>query len=62
MLVNCAGILQEIAIADVTQEHWDTTLATNLGGTFFCSQAALPALRGSRGNIVNVARPDSDDV
>ena len=28
---------------------------TNVAGTFFCSQAALPALKASRGNIVNVA-------
>ena len=55
ILVNSAGIFAEVAIADVTQEHWDETLRTNLGGTFFCSQAAIPALAESEGNIVNVA-------
>jgi NAD(P)-dependent dehydrogenase (short-subunit alcohol dehydrogenase family) len=55
VLVNSAGVFAEIAVADVSQEHWDETLAVNLGGTFFCSQAALPALETSRGNIVNVA-------
>ena len=55
VLVNSAGVFEEVSIADVTQEHWSDTLATNLGGTFFCSQAALPALEAVSGNIVNVA-------
>jgi NAD(P)-dependent dehydrogenase (short-subunit alcohol dehydrogenase family) len=55
VLVNSAGIFAEVAVADVTQEHWDETLRTNLGGTFFCSQAAIPALSATAGNIVNVA-------
>jgi meso-butanediol dehydrogenase / (S,S)-butanediol dehydrogenase / diacetyl reductase len=55
VLVNSAGVFAEVAIADVTEEHWDDTIATNLGATFFCSQAALPALEASAGNIVNVA-------
>ncbi|MEA3149120.1 MAG: hypothetical protein QOD56_59 [Gammaproteobacteria bacterium] len=55
VLVNSAGIFAEVAMADVTEAHWNETLAINLGGTFFCCQAALPALTASRGNIVNVA-------
>lgn len=55
ILVNSAGVFAEAAIADVTEEHWSETLAVNLGGPFFCSQAALPALQASSGNIVNVA-------
>jgi NAD(P)-dependent dehydrogenase (short-subunit alcohol dehydrogenase family) len=55
VLVNSAGIFTEVAIADVSQAHWDETLAVNLAGTFFCSQAALPALETAGGNIVNVA-------
>jgi meso-butanediol dehydrogenase/(S,S)-butanediol dehydrogenase/diacetyl reductase len=55
VLVNSAGIFAEVAISDITQEHWNATLATNLAGTFFTSQAALQALTASRGNIVNVA-------
>jgi NAD(P)-dependent dehydrogenase (short-subunit alcohol dehydrogenase family) len=48
-------VFAEIAIADVSQEHWDETLGINLSGTFFCAQAALPALEAAGGNIVNVA-------
>lgn len=55
ILVNSAGIFAEVAIGDITQEHWNATLATNLAGTFFTSQAALEALSASAGNIVNVA-------
>jgi NAD(P)-dependent dehydrogenase (short-subunit alcohol dehydrogenase family) len=55
ILVNSAGVFAEVAIADVTEEHWNDMLGTNLGGTFFCSQAALTALEAAAGNIVNVA-------
>jgi NAD(P)-dependent dehydrogenase (short-subunit alcohol dehydrogenase family) len=55
VLVNSAGVFDEIPMAEVTQQHWDETIGVNLGGTFFCSQAALPALEASVGNIVNVA-------
>src|ERR1700727_343359 len=34
VLVNSAGIFAEVAIGDITQEHWNATLATNLAGTF----------------------------
>ncbi len=55
ILVNSAGVFEEVAMSEVTQEQWDETIGVNLGGTFFCSQAALPALKASSGNIVNVA-------
>ena len=34
---------------------WDATIDINLKGTFFCLKAALPHLRASKGNVVNVA-------
>ncbi|TXH33356.1 MAG: SDR family oxidoreductase [Rhodospirillaceae bacterium] len=55
ILVNSAGYFAEVKVEDVDQAHWDQTMDTNVAGTFFCSQAALPALKESRGNIVNVA-------
>lgn len=54
VLVNSAGVYGEVAIADVDDAHWFTTMAVNVAGTFFCSQAALPALAESRGSIVNL--------
>ncbi len=55
VLVNCAGIAPGGAMEAVTEELWDATLDTNLKGTFFCTQAALPHLRASKGNVVNLA-------
>lgn len=39
----------------LTEELWDTVLQVNLLGVFRCAKAAAPALRASRGAIVNIA-------
>jgi short-subunit dehydrogenase len=54
-LVNNAGVADFAAIQDTTFERWQTVMRTNLDGVFLCSQAALPALRETRGCIVNIA-------
>lgn len=54
VLVNCAGVFDEVPFEQVTQAHWDETYAVNAGGTFFCLQAALPHLEASGGNAVNL--------
>ncbi len=55
VLVANAGIFAEVPFEDVTQEELDTNMSVNLGGVFFCAQAAMPALKQSQGNIVAVA-------
>jgi len=55
VLVNNAGVADFAAIQDTTFERWQTVMRTNLDGVFLCSQAALDALRESRGCIVNIA-------
>jgi NAD(P)-dependent dehydrogenase (short-subunit alcohol dehydrogenase family) len=55
ILVNSAGISHRNRFEDVTEDDWDAILDINLKGTFFCIQSALPHLRLSRGNVVNVA-------
>lgn len=55
VLVNSAGYFTEVPVEEIDQAHWDLTMETNVAGTFFCSQAALPALKASRGAIVNLA-------
>jgi NAD(P)-dependent dehydrogenase (short-subunit alcohol dehydrogenase family) len=55
VLINAAGVFEEVAIDRISQAHWDEMLDTNLGGTFFCSQAALTSLTENAGSIVNVA-------
>lgn len=39
----------------VTDQMWDAILSTNLVGPFRCARAAAPALKASRGSIVNTA-------
>lgn len=55
VLVNCAGIFREAAIADTDPALWDETVAVNLTAPWVLSQALLPVLRARRGVIVNVA-------
>lgn len=55
ILVNSAGVghFREIEACD--EALWDETLDINLKDTFFCCRAAVPALRASKGNIINLA-------
>ncbi|MBT6830706.1 MAG: SDR family oxidoreductase [Rhodospirillaceae bacterium] len=55
ILVNNAGRGDEALIDDIDEAHWQSMLALNLKGAFFTIQACLPALKESKGNIVNVA-------
>ena len=55
VLVNSAGIYVEGAIEDMTEEEIANVLDINVKGTYYLSQAAVPYLKESRGNLVNVA-------
>ena len=55
VLVNSAGIYVEGAIEDMTEEQIAQVLDINVKGTYYLTQAAVPYLKESRGNIVNVA-------
>ena len=55
VLVNSAGVAWRRLIDEGDEAFWDATIDVNLKGTYFCCRAAMPALRESRGNIVNVA-------
>lgn len=55
VLVNNAGVFFRGSMEETDEEAWDRVLDANMKGTFFCSRAALPALKASKGNIVNVA-------
>ena len=56
VLVNNAGVGGSgKPIERITVDEWDRTMNVNLRGTFLCIQAAVPSLRQSRGNIVNLA-------
>jgi NAD(P)-dependent dehydrogenase (short-subunit alcohol dehydrogenase family) len=55
-LVNNAGIAHpEVGpVEDLALAVWDRYLATNLTGAFLCAKHAIPALRATRGAIVNL--------
>ena len=55
VLVNNAGRHDFRVTTDVTEEQWDADIALNLSGAFHLSQAAIPHLLETEGNIVNVA-------
>ena len=55
VLVNNAGIHFARAIDAYTDEEWQRVLAVNVNGAFYATRAALPALRRTRGVIVNVS-------
>ena len=55
VLGNIAGLSWQDRVEDVTEEGWDRMFAVNVKGMFFLTQAALPHLLESGGNIVNIA-------
>jgi 3-oxoacyl-[acyl-carrier protein] reductase len=54
-LVNNVGIGPIARMMDVSEAHWDEVIAVNLRAALFCTKAALPALRTSKGSVVIIA-------
>ena len=55
ILVNNAGVYETGAVEDFDEAAWDRIIDINVKGVFFCTRAAIEALRASAGNIVNTA-------
>jgi 3-oxoacyl-[acyl-carrier protein] reductase len=58
VLVNNAGMTHFIAHTELdalTDAIWDEIFQVNVKGAMYCSRAAMPLLRASRGCIVNVS-------
>ncbi|MGB9465130.1 MAG: SDR family oxidoreductase [Candidatus Acidiferrum sp.] len=55
VLVNSAANFLHTEFETTTEETWDSSLDTNLKAPFFCTQAAAPMLKKSRGVIINFA-------
>ena len=56
ILVNCAGIGVIDDAETISKEYWDSTLAVNLSGAFFMSQAVGRMMIEARsGVIINIA-------
>jgi pteridine reductase len=54
VLVNNASSFYPTALGQVTEQHWDDLVGTNLKAPLFLSQACLPHLRKARGVIINI--------
>lgn len=56
LLVNNAGIIiRETSASPNAAENWRRTIDVNLNGTFNVTHAWLPALKATRGTVVNMA-------
>lgn len=55
ILVNSAASFVQTAFAETTEVNWHESLDSNLKAPFFCSQAAAPLLKATRGVIINFA-------
>ena len=55
VLVNSAGVGIAGKIGDTLTKHFDLQQSVNLRGAFLVTREALPALRESRGYVVNLA-------
>ena len=54
VLVNNAGMMQEALIEEMSLDDWNRTLSVNLTAPFLLCKYALPHLRETKGNIVNI--------
>lgn len=55
IVINNAGILQIAPLEQTDEALWDAILETNLKGAYLVTRSALPHLRESRGDIVNIS-------
>lgn len=55
VLANVAGIAQSHHLTDVDEATWQRIMGVNVDGMFWMTQAAIPHLLATGGNIVNVA-------
>jgi NAD(P)-dependent dehydrogenase (short-subunit alcohol dehydrogenase family) len=58
VLVNNAGVVVRVELAELSEDAWDRTLDTNLKGAFLCARAVLGGPNGMiarrSGRIINV--------
>jgi pteridine reductase len=55
VLVNNASTFYPTPLGTITEAQWQDLMGSNLKAPFFLSQAAMPALKATRGLILNLA-------
>jgi 3-oxoacyl-[acyl-carrier protein] reductase len=56
LLVNNAGVGAFADVATMSDDDWARVIETNLTGVFYCTRAAIPAMKKSGGGwIINIA-------
>lgn len=56
VLINNAGIAEQVLFTDITDEMWQKMINTNLSGAFYCSREALKNMVNEKnGVIINIA-------
>jgi 3-oxoacyl-[acyl-carrier protein] reductase len=56
VLVNNAGVTQDVRFTEMTHEDWDTVLDVHLDGTFHCTQTFYDDLAAAEeGRLVNIS-------
>ena len=53
VMVNNAGVALQDLLVDITEADWDTTMNTNVKGTFWGLKFAIPAMKAG-GSIINL--------
>ena len=54
-LVNSAAVMLRTPVGETSAAEWDAMFTLNVRAPYFLAQRAAPALRASRGAIVNIA-------
>lgn len=55
VLVNNAGIIVQGRIHEIKLSDWETLMATDLNGVFYCTHYLMPELLKTKGNVVNIS-------
>jgi NAD(P)-dependent dehydrogenase (short-subunit alcohol dehydrogenase family) len=54
-LINNAAIQIDKPVTELTLDEWNRVIGTNLTGAFLCAKHAVPFLKKSNGNIINIS-------
>lgn len=56
ILVNCAGVIEEVRVESMSLDQWDRLIAVNLTGVFLTCRAVVPLMRRrSWGRIITIS-------